>query len=93
MPNHVHSLVRVFEGHPLSKIVWSWKSYTAKQANAVLKRTGTFWQPDYFDRSARDEKDLTDIAAYIEYNPVKAGLVEQVEAWRYSSAGYRASLG
>jgi REP element-mobilizing transposase RayT len=89
MPNHVHTLIRVYQGYPLAKIVWSWKSFTAKAANKELGRTGDFWMPDYFDRSARNENELQEIANYIEYNPVSAGLVSKPEDWRFSSAGYR----
>src|SRR5436190_5207444 len=49
MPNHVHLLIEIFEV-ALAKIVKSWKSYTSKQANTLLSRTGRFWQPDYLDR-------------------------------------------
>lgn len=31
MPNHVHILIKVNENNSLSKIVWSWKSYTARR--------------------------------------------------------------
>ncbi len=34
----------------------------------------------------RDEKEWTRIAAYIENNPVKAGLVSRAEDYRWSSA-------
>src|SRR5258707_541015 len=33
MPNHVHTLIEMHIGHPLSRIVHAWKSFTAKQAN------------------------------------------------------------
>ena len=29
-PNHVHVLIDIHPGHPLSRVVHSWKSYTAK---------------------------------------------------------------
>ncbi|MEZ4730220.1 MAG: transposase [Caldilineaceae bacterium] len=48
MPNHVHILIEIFEGYPMDKVVQSWKSFTAHQANDLLGRTGAFWAPDYF---------------------------------------------
>jgi REP element-mobilizing transposase RayT len=33
MPNHVHVLIKVYEGYPLEKIVKSWKSYTSREIN------------------------------------------------------------
>lgn len=40
MPNHVHTLIETVEGYPLGTILHSWKSYTAKEANRILRRTG-----------------------------------------------------
>lgn len=85
MPNHVHVLIEVFEGHLLDKIVQSWKSYTALKANKRLKLTGRFWYPDYFDRYVRDEKHFGNLVRYIHSNPVKAGLVRSAELWPFSS--------
>jgi len=86
MPNHVHTLVETREGFPLRRIVHSWKSYTAKAANGLLGRSGPFWYPGYFDRHIRDERHYLAVIAYIHNNPVKAGLVERPEDWRFSSA-------
>lgn len=43
MPNHVHVVFQPLEGFMLDKILHSWKSYTSKQANIILNRSGTFW--------------------------------------------------
>src|SRR3954464_13898209 len=86
MPNHVHALIEVRPGYGLDSIVHSWKSYTAKQANRLLGRTGPFWAREYFDRYMRDDRHLLTAAGYIEGNPVKAGLCETVSEWRFSSA-------
>ncbi len=74
MPNHVHVVAEAIDGHSLSKIVQSWRSFTARQANAALGRTGAFWHPDYFDRFMRHEAHLHRTIEYVEQNPVKAGL-------------------
>ncbi len=86
MPNHVHALITVLSGNSLSKIIHSWRSYTANQANKVLNRTGSFWHKDYYDRYIRDEKHFRNTKYYIETNAVKAGLVERIEDWRFGSA-------
>src|SRR5881396_1736475 len=46
MPNHVHLVVDVGDT-PLSQLLKQWKGGTARQANLVLGRRGTFWQEDY----------------------------------------------
>jgi REP element-mobilizing transposase RayT len=86
MPNHVHVLVETVPGHPLDKIVHSWKSYTAQKANELLARSGPFWAREYYDRYMRDDAHLAQTVAYIEHNPVKAGFVKTAEAWKFSSA-------
>lgn len=86
MPNHVHVLIETRPGHPLAEVVHSWKSFTAKEINAVLGRSGEVWQREYFDRYIRDDRHLQATIEYIESNPVKAELVERAENWPYSSA-------
>ena len=93
MPNHVHVLVETFAGYPLGKIVHAWKSFTAKQANQRLGRSGTFWMPDYHDRYIRDDNHLIAVITYIENNPVKAGLVKSAAEWAWSSASRRGDAG
>ena len=74
MPNHVHVIVRPFEGHELADILHSWKSFTAKQANKPLDTSGSFWQEEYYDHLIRDEEDLSRNLSYVLQNPEKAGL-------------------
>ena len=90
MPNHVHALVETMPGFPLDGVIQSWKSFTAKQVNKILDRSGQFWMPDYFDRYIRNEKHLATVVDYIEQNPVKAGLVDSASEWRWSSAARNA---
>jgi putative transposase len=86
MPNHVHVVVETLEGHTLSAVVKSWKSFISRQANARLDRTGAFWEPDYFDRYMRNEDHLMRAIEYVENNPVKAALVDKAVDWPWSSA-------
>jgi len=44
MPNHVHVICRLLPGEELAAVLQSWKSYTARMANGILSRSGTFWQ-------------------------------------------------
>ncbi|MEZ5338152.1 MAG: transposase [bacterium] len=85
MPNHVHVLIAQRKGFPLAGIVRGWKSFTARQANLVLGRSGSFWQLDYFDRFIRDQRHLHNVAEYIHENPVKARLCRTAADWKWSS--------
>jgi len=72
MPNHVHVALKLFPSSSLKGVLHSWKSFTSKRANAILKRSGVFWEREYFDRLVRDEAELRRICRYILQNPTKA---------------------
>lgn len=85
MPNHVHAVVKPLAGiaNPggspvphmeLPDILHSWKSFTAKEANKLLGRSGDFWQAEYYDHLIRDEADFAHAVRYVLNNPTKAGL-------------------
>ena len=74
MPNHVHVVVQPLADHTLPDILHSWKSYTSKEANKLLGRTGKFWQDEYYDHLIRDQSDFERQVRYALENPVKAGL-------------------
>jgi REP element-mobilizing transposase RayT len=87
MPNHVHVLVWPMPGYTLSEILKTWKQYTSRRAKALLGLgSADFWQPESYDHWVRDDEERARIARYIRNNPVKAGLCQQPEAWRWSSA-------
>ena len=89
MPNHVHVVIDIVDDQSLTNIVRSWKSFTARQANERLGRSGPFWHADYFDRYMRNEEHLAQTVEYVEQNPVKAGFVSTAEDWIWSSAYFR----
>jgi putative transposase len=76
MPNHVHAVFVQNAAWPLEKILLSWKGFTARKINALLGRTGSFWQRDYFDRLVRDDNHLANCIRYIRRNPEKSRLRE-----------------
>ena len=82
MPNHIHGIIIINEvetGHApslqrrkntLSNIVGSFKSAVTK----TLHERGIkdfAWQPRFYDRIIRNEKELYNIRKYIEENPLK----------------------
>jgi REP element-mobilizing transposase RayT len=75
MPNHVHVAFRIAERVALREVTKSWKGYTAREVNKILGRHGALWQDESYDSLLHDEHDLTRVVRYIEFNPVKAGLV------------------
>jgi REP element-mobilizing transposase RayT len=79
MPNHVHVVVQPMNGHELSKILHTWKSFTAHAINKLLQRTGDVWLDESYDHLIRDEDDLLHCRDYAWINPEKAGFKD----WRF----------
>ena len=81
MPNHVHVVLRLLPGQELAAVVHSWKSYTAKQINQILRRSGSLWGREYYDHLIRDKGQLDRIIRYVINNPIKAGLKDWTWVW------------
>lgn len=89
MPNHAHMLL--LPHTPLRHITQAIKGATARRANQILARTGaSFWQEESSDHYARDARERDAIAAYIERNPLAAGLAALPHLYPWSSASYSA---
>lgn len=92
MPNHVHVLMETMKGWEIGKIVGSWKKFTATRIIALIKsrrsHKGPIWAREYWDRYMRDGEHLLKTIKYIEENPVKAGMANTPEEWKWGSAYY-----
>jgi REP element-mobilizing transposase RayT len=87
MANHVHVLLAPLS--PIAQITQQIKGATAREANLILGRTGSrFWQDESFDHWIRNPEEWQRVKAYIERNPVAAGLVSKPEDWPWSSASH-----
>jgi putative transposase len=90
MPNHVHLiLVPAVERGLRNALGEAHRRYT-RHVNEREGWKGHLWQCR-FASFPMDEEWLIACARYVELNPVRAGLVDRPEAWRWSSA--RAHLG
>ena len=85
MPNHVHLLLEPKVA--LKEITQAIKGRSARVCNSLLGRQGLpFWQQESFDHWVRTAASFAKISAYIERNPVSAGLVKDPADWPWSSA-------
>jgi len=82
MPNHVHVLLKVYAGVELAKMVKSWKSYSARRVNEIVRDAGlktsapgNLWQRGYWDRYIRDEKHFYQTLEYIRKNFNSGGIL------------------
>ena len=86
MPNHVHMLISLEDGHSVSRAVQLIKggfSHAIGKAGSKLKAV---WQPSFYEHRVRDAEDYARIRLYIHENPVRRFLVEAAELYPYSSA-------
>jgi REP element-mobilizing transposase RayT len=85
MSNHVHVLLKPHK--PLREVTRAIKSMSARQANVILSKTGQpFSQDESYDHWVGNDREFEHITQYIERNPVRAGLVQSVDEWPWSSA-------
>jgi putative transposase len=81
MPDHVHFVVTPVEDRslPVSDFSTGFKRLFRKK----LPKEHWEWQRGCFDRLLRSDENLRDNCRYIEQNPIRAGLVEDVTGWPY----------
>jgi len=78
MPDHLHWLIQLNERWSLSTVVKTLKARSALSINRHLCQHGSLWQRAYYDRAARKDEDVRQIARYIVANPLRAGLVRNI---------------
>ena len=80
MPDHLHILMKPSH-NGISKAMQLVKGGSSRQINK-----GYLWQQGFFDFTVLTEKKFKEKFNYIHYNPVKWGLVEKAEDYKFSSA-------
>lgn len=85
MDNHVHLLPIPEFSTSLSMAVGRTHNDYSRWFNLRFERTGHLWQARFFSCPAAPTS-CWDVLAYIELNPVRAGLVAKPEDWKWSSA-------
>jgi putative transposase len=87
MSNHIHLLLTLLTDAPiLWKVLQNIKKYTGKEGNKLLDRKGErFWENESYDHLVRNKEGEFDrILFYILNNPVKAGLVKDWKAYKWT---------
>ncbi len=78
MPNHVHLVITPLatqdEYVSITWILKLLKGLTARKANLILGREGTFWQAEFYDHVVRDDQEFERIVNYVLSNQERAGL-------------------
>ena len=78
MPDHLHALLSLNTARfSILQAISPWKSYLAKVYGVV-------WQEGFFEHRIRNQDSLQEKERYLCMNPVRAGLVERAEDWKYT---------
>jgi putative transposase len=80
MPEHVHLLVSEPPGELLAVGIQALKLSVGRRA-----QEDRFWQARYYDFNVFTDDKRVEKLEYMHWNPVRRGLVEKPEEWRWSS--------
>jgi putative transposase len=90
MPNHVHLLLTPVDVTSASLLMKRVGIRYVRHVNARYGRTGTLWEGRFRSSIVSSERYLLACLRYIELNPVRAGIVRQPDAFRWSSHRHHA---
>jgi putative transposase len=91
MPEHVHLLIGEPRETTVSLVMQVLKQRVSRLCLSKVKSSAhgelppAFWQPRFYDFNVFTKKKIIEKLRYIHRNPVKRGLVESPEQWRWSS--------
>jgi len=86
LPDHLHLLISPkSQNHTISAFMKSVKGKTAIEINRALRRKGRLWQHQFLDHIVRSKEDYRSHIEYIHYNPIKHGLCDKPQDYRWSS--------
>ena len=91
MPNHWHLVVWPESGQDLSRhLHWLTMTHTQRwHAHYHTAGTGPLYQGRYKSFPVQEDDHLLRLCRYVERNPLRAGLVNRAEQWRWSSLWHR----
>ena len=91
MTNHVHLLLTPRTTDGISKVMQSLGRRYVRYINGRYARTGTLWEGRHHANLIQSTLYLLRCYRYIELNPVRAGIVDHPNKYRWSSYHYHGS--
>ena len=88
MYDHFHWIIHPSEKVAIPLIMKKIKGHSSFTINKYLNKNGSIWQADYYDHVIRNKYDFEEKVNYIHHNPVKEGLVKNMEDYKYSSYNF-----
>lgn len=93
MTNHIHLILDPGEDvENLSKLMKRVAGRQTRYINKLKARSGTLWESRYKSSPIGNDEYLMMCCRYIELNPVRAGMVEKPEDYRWSSCRHKLNI-
>ena len=93
MTNHVHLILAPrTEGDAISRVMRRLSARQGRWVNRLEERIGTIWSGRFKSSVIDTDSYLLACLRYVELNPVRAGMVDQPEDYRWSSYAQRVGL-
>jgi REP element-mobilizing transposase RayT len=89
MPDHWHGLIELGSAVSLPGVVGRLKGASAHAIGRNHPGARPVWQDGFHDRALRDEDALPEVARYIVWNPIRAGLAHSPMAYPYWGSRWR----
>ena len=86
MQTHFHFVVQILSMNNLAKALNYLKCRYVFYYHKKYKFSGPIWRERYRSLLIENLEYLNACGQYVEYNPVKAGIVKDIEDWEFSSA-------
>lgn len=85
MPNHYHFLVRQDKDSPAGLLPQRVFNSYSKAYNKLYQHSGTLFEGRFRAIPVADDIYLRNLCRYIHANPVKDGIIRQLDAWPFSN--------
>ena len=85
MPNHFHLVLQAEAPQALSTFMQWWMTSHVRRYHHYHETHGHIWQGRFKSFPVQEDVHLLTVIRYVLLNPVRAGLVHQVDEWPWSS--------
>ncbi|MDD3888196.1 MAG: transposase [Patescibacteria group bacterium] len=83
--DHYYFLIQPAKKRKIEDVIRHINGIFANQYNKFTNNSGQIVQRKFWDHIIRNEKDFEEKINYIHGNPIKHGIVDDLERWPYSS--------
>jgi len=87
MPTHIHFILKQLQDRGISRFMSFIQNSYTRYFNTRYKRKGPLWESRFKNVLVKTDDQFIHLTRYVHLNPVSSFLVNEPEAWKYSSYG------